>query len=34
MNQIKDAARAGGMSMTIFGVITIILGMLPCWRPG
>lgn len=27
MNQIKDAARAGGTSMTIFGVITIILGM-------
>jgi uncharacterized membrane protein HdeD (DUF308 family) len=34
MNQITDAAKAGGRSMTIFGVLTIILGMFAMMAPG
>ena len=28
MNELKEAAKAGGKSMTFFGVIAIILGIL------
>jgi len=34
MNQITEAAKAGGTGMTILGVITIILGMLAMLAPG
>jgi uncharacterized membrane protein HdeD (DUF308 family) len=31
---LRDAAKAGGKKMTIFGVIAIILGMLAMLAPG
>jgi uncharacterized membrane protein HdeD (DUF308 family) len=34
MNELKEAAKAGGKSMTFFGVIAIILGMLAMMMPG
>ena len=34
MNQLTDAAKAGGKRMTIFGIISIILGMLAMLVPG
>jgi len=34
MNQFTDAPRTGGTSMTLLGVITIILGMLAMLAPG
>jgi len=34
MNDFAEAARAGGKSMTFFGVIAIILGMLAMMMPG
>ncbi len=33
-NEFADAAKSGGTSMTIFGVIAIILGMLSMMMPG
>ena len=33
MNQVADAAKAGGNKMTIFGVIAIILGILAMMAP-
>ncbi len=34
MNQLTDAAKAGGKRMTIFGVVAIILGMFAMLAPG
>ncbi len=34
MNNLTDAAKAGGKRMTAFGVIAIILGMLAMLAPG
>jgi uncharacterized membrane protein HdeD (DUF308 family) len=34
MNELKEAAKAKGANMTIFGVIAIILGMLAMLAPG
>ena len=34
MNQLKDAAKTGSTSMTVFGIITIILGMFAMLAPG
>ena len=34
MNQLTDAAKAGGKRMTVFGIISIILGMLAMLVPG
>ena len=34
MNELKEAAKAGGKSMTFFGVIAIILGILAMMMPG
>ncbi len=34
MNELNAEARAGGRNMTIFGVITIILGILAMLAPG
>ena len=34
MNDLADAARAGGKNMTVFGVIAIILGVLAMMMPG
>lgn len=34
MNDLQNEARAGGRNMTIFGVITIILGILAMLSPG
>jgi uncharacterized membrane protein HdeD (DUF308 family) len=34
MNDLQEAAKAGGKSMTFFGVIAIILGMLAMMMPG
>jgi len=34
MNEFQEAAKAGGKSMTFFGVIAIILGILAMMMPG
>jgi uncharacterized membrane protein HdeD (DUF308 family) len=34
MNELKEAAKAGGKSMTFLGVIAIILGILSMMMPG
>jgi uncharacterized membrane protein HdeD (DUF308 family) len=34
MNGLKEAAKAGGKSMTVFGVIAIILGIFAMMMPG
>jgi uncharacterized membrane protein HdeD (DUF308 family) len=34
MNNLTEAAKAGGKRMTTFGVIAIILGMLAMLAPG
>jgi uncharacterized membrane protein HdeD (DUF308 family) len=34
MNEFQEAAKAGGKSMTVFGVVAIILGMLAMMMPG
>jgi len=34
MNELANAAKAGGKNMTIFGVIAMILGMLAMLMPG
>ena len=34
MNELQEAAKAGGKSMTFFGVIAIILGILSMMMPG
>jgi len=34
MNELKEAAKAGGKNMTIFGVIAIILGIFAMMAPG
>ena len=34
MNELQEAARSGGKSMTFFGVIAIILGILAMTMPG
>jgi uncharacterized membrane protein HdeD (DUF308 family) len=34
MNELKEAAKAGGKNMTIFGIIAIILGILAMLAPG
>jgi uncharacterized membrane protein HdeD (DUF308 family) len=34
MNELKEAAKAGGKNMTFFGVIAIILGILAMMMPG
>ena len=34
MNELQEAARSGGKSMTFFGVIAIILGILAMMMPG
>ena len=34
MNEFQEAAKRGGKSMTVFGVVAIILGMLAMMMPG
>ena len=34
MNELNENIKAGGRNMTIFGVITIILGILAMLAPG
>ena len=34
MNELKEAAKAGGKNMTIFGIIAIILGIFAMLAPG